>query len=1115
MLIKKLITYALTLLLLGAVTGTAAPSLIDNQGYSEDELNTCFADGDINGDGMALTVADLVYLTNFIEGAGPAPDSAWWGNMNGDGYIDARDIEIYQCYFTFGISCFPVYPVPTICNPDTVRGASCIGGNCLILSEVNCLDSGGTYFGDGTFCEDFECQSDTVTIFGLQHISLGAANLDTSGGALTVGNIGPSGEDGFTVDLGQSEGVHMGLQIPDTWSSTSFMEFPITGTVNGIPNQAVGTLRLEKDGDSVHIFTDWSPVGATSTTVEIWNSDSLVASESGVTGRVATFLHTSKGFVIILVIIIIIIILVLLSTDASIIVTLPDPTTILLGMGLAVGVGDEIRITPDNPAVEVSAISYVDINAADILDFLVTDEAIQMYGLGHEALGQATLEAASGNLTVGNIGPSGEDGVAIDLGGPVMSWTGSDFSSLPPVDSLVEGATLEFTGIGIVDSVPDQVVGVTTFRKIGGILEVTTDFSNVGSVNKIIELYNDGNLVAIIPDRTGPDLNLIYWPCDIDPWWLGWFFLPIHMIWDVLTFSSAVPIEVIGDSIYMADEVRIRAEDPISENTMASLVHIRATDFPSFTITDEHVMYGMLTIGEYHNEALDYFYANNPLTGNETYLTIADVRNVLGVLTDYVHSQGFDSSSAEQQGVAIVDWLTGFGLLIEIDGDTLYGYPVTSNEIVPYVFDQMAVGNDFFTDSLVSEIYYLNNLTINGTEAGIILNYVTNDFINKPWSPVEIYPVSIFADVYQNSYNYWTGGGRVTDATKIIVADALGALGGLGAGPVGSIILGAFFSIAVAEDLGVAFLDSVEYDGQNVLTLGNAKLDVTFDQLRVHRLDSSGNDGLSVHWEDDPEGNCPTCPTAFRSNWQPLDLTGALAPGSHIKFSATGKVNTIPGQNFGFLQVEKINGVEWDITADYPGSPTHRIEIWNLGQLVTVITGHTGSVARVLEPPGGCKKELLTILDTTRTWCYWLEWPDLINFEILGNFKSNSKASGRDSVFVGDELAVLSEELAGELDYLETFSYTLKDIPEIVFTSMSTSGAGCCIGIRGDFNGDGNDANILDLTYVVDRIFRGGNESICPEEADINGDGDPSNILDLTFIVDFIFRGGPPGGPCQ
>lgn len=73
----------------------------------------------------------------------------------------------------------------------------------------------------------------------------------------------------------------------------------------------------------------------------------------------------------------------------------------------------------------------------------------------------------------------------------------------------------------------------------------------------------------------------------------------------------------------------------------------------------------------------------------------------------------------------------------------------------------------------------------------------------------------------------------------------------------------------------------------------------------------------------------------------------------------------------------------------------------------------------------------------------------------------------------------------------------------------------CCDGIRGDYNGDGEDANILDLTFVVDYIFRGsGISGYCPTESDINSDGASSNILDLTFLVDWIFRAGPAPGPC-
>ncbi|MCH9024736.1 MAG: hypothetical protein IH931_05310, partial [candidate division Zixibacteria bacterium] len=73
----------------------------------------------------------------------------------------------------------------------------------------------------------------------------------------------------------------------------------------------------------------------------------------------------------------------------------------------------------------------------------------------------------------------------------------------------------------------------------------------------------------------------------------------------------------------------------------------------------------------------------------------------------------------------------------------------------------------------------------------------------------------------------------------------------------------------------------------------------------------------------------------------------------------------------------------------------------------------------------------------------------------------------------------------------------------------------CCIGIRGDINGDGINANVLDLTYMIDDIFRGGPASPCEEEADLDGNGISSNILDLTYLVDDIFRGGQDPVSCE
>ncbi len=72
----------------------------------------------------------------------------------------------------------------------------------------------------------------------------------------------------------------------------------------------------------------------------------------------------------------------------------------------------------------------------------------------------------------------------------------------------------------------------------------------------------------------------------------------------------------------------------------------------------------------------------------------------------------------------------------------------------------------------------------------------------------------------------------------------------------------------------------------------------------------------------------------------------------------------------------------------------------------------------------------------------------------------------------------------------------------------------CCVGVRGDVNGDGTDVNVLDLTFIVNRIFRGGPAASCPAEGDLNSDGTTTNVLDLTYCVNRIFRGGPLPGPC-
>ncbi len=122
--------------------------------------DACYAYGDINDDGLHLTISDLTYLIQFVNIGGPPPNLLYEGDLNGDCYIDQLDVDIFNCYLIYGPSCFTNgYPVQTCCCPDTTRGACCalVTSHCDVLSPFNCQAISHNYIGDYISCTPNPC----------------------------------------------------------------------------------------------------------------------------------------------------------------------------------------------------------------------------------------------------------------------------------------------------------------------------------------------------------------------------------------------------------------------------------------------------------------------------------------------------------------------------------------------------------------------------------------------------------------------------------------------------------------------------------------------------------------------------------------------------------------------------------------------------------------------------------------------------------------------------------------------------------------------------------------------------------------------------------------------
>jgi len=213
----------------------------------------------------------------------------------------------------------------------------------------------------------------------------------------------------------------------------------------------------------------------------------------------------------------------------------------------------------------------------------VADEVIYRGNL-HRSLGRATLEIDPFDiLVVGNIGSSGLDGVAIDVG----QAEAFDLTLVPPPNGLPPGAAERFRFHGQVAGNPVTLVGEIEFTQNAANLTVEASFPGLGNPPRLVEAYLGGALVGVVtvagpdPIASAPQNS---WPSEVGVRKS----LASHGRPAILCqWSQPRQLVLFGGGVVVADEVRVIGLSPGNDLDFVAQTDGTGSDVPELFIADE------------------------------------------------------------------------------------------------------------------------------------------------------------------------------------------------------------------------------------------------------------------------------------------------------------------------------------------------------------------------------------------------------------------------------------------------------------------------------------------------------------------------------------------------
>jgi hypothetical protein len=431
-----------------------------------------------------------------------------------------------------------------------------------------------------------------VSYAGLFNRSLGNATLksvctccgqelcgccgDPTSNQFIVGNIGTNGRDGVSIALNPGNNLVVGwldLDPSNALPTGAYVQSQMIGTAGAVTNGVLGTVQCTKAGTSNYVTTaDFSPLGSSTHTVQVWNGPNLVAQVTGQTGAVVA---TSAALVQ------------KSSNDWQ-----PPPfvrdedwnnaTSITISGGPTV-MGTRMLIIPGGAAA-VSSVSAVQILAANIPSITITGEDVSVIyaGLTHTAVGNTTLSVASNQLTVYTDSNSPPCGVNIALNGVyslAVHW-----QDLDPSNALPVGAYIQRQMIGTAGAVTNGLLGWTMVTKMGTSNYVmTADFSPRESFTRTVQVWNGPNLAGQVSGQTGSVVMTSDLLCYSGSWHSDG---TVDGGYDNHTGT----ITISGGPTVSGDKVLVIPEGGAAVSSM-SAAQILTSYIPSITVTNENVSF--------------------------------------------------------------------------------------------------------------------------------------------------------------------------------------------------------------------------------------------------------------------------------------------------------------------------------------------------------------------------------------------------------------------------------------------------------------------------------------------------------------------------------------------